>query len=52
MVSLIPEFIFTFTSVTALVLLAYSVEQLADTYTQTVATRQQYLNQLDEMAGY
>ena len=45
-------FIWTFTSVTFLVLLAFAVEQLGKTYTDEIERRQQELNNLDEVAGY
>lgn len=40
-------FIFTFTAVTFLVLLAYAVEQLGDTYTAEIEKRQKELDALD-----
>ncbi len=46
--SFIP-FVRTFTSITFLVLLAYSVEQLANTYTTEIAKRQKELDALDAL---
>ena len=46
------EFIFTFTSVTALVLLAYAVEQLGKTYTPAVAVAIADNSFLDELSEY
>ena len=43
-------FIFTFTAVTLLVLAAYAIEQLADTYTNEIERRQKELNKLDALA--
>ena len=40
-------FLWTFTSVTALVLLSYAVEQLGKTYTVEIARRQAELDKLD-----
>ena len=42
-------FIWTFTAVTFLVLLAYSVEQLANTYTLEIERRQAALDELDAL---
>ena len=42
-------FIWTFTSITFLVLLAYAVEQLGKTYTAEIERRQAYLDSLDAL---
>lgn len=42
-------FIWTFTAVTFLVLLAYSVEQLAQTYSLEMSRRQAELDSLDAL---
>jgi hypothetical protein len=44
-----PAFICTFTAVTFLVLLAYSVEQLANTYSLEMSKRQAKLDALDAL---
>lgn len=44
------SFLFLVTAVTLLVIAAYAVELLADTYDYQLAARQQYLNKLDALA--
>ena len=46
------EFVFTFTAITFLVLLAYSVEQLGDTYSSDMKARRIRIKELDEIIGY
>ena len=50
--TIMTEFIFTFTSVTALVLLAYSVEQLGLTYTPEIEMEMADNAFLDEIGEY
>lgn len=45
-------FIFTTTAITFLVLLAYSVEQLGDTYSSDMKARRIRIKELDEIIGY
>ena len=44
-----PALLWTVTAVTFFVLLAYSVEQLADTYTNEISKRQAELDALDDL---
>jgi len=43
------EFIFTFTSITLLVLAAYSIEQLSDTYTDEYDERMRNIDRLNQL---